>query len=215
MALTYKNIQDRILEFGYGEADRDRIKNYINQAYRDIASRYRWAWTEGSEALTTTASQGYTLVPPALDYFGRLRPGEAGLDEPRFVDWHGFNETFLTLATDELAEGVPEVYSLYNELIYWYPVPIDTFSYIGEGWIVPDDLSADADEPLIPPTDRDVLVMGGLKYAAMRDKDLNMYNTYSAEFEGMVNKMKRKTNLRQTETPRRIAMPYDYRGAYD
>lgn len=214
MALTFLNIQDQVIEYGYGSNDRDRIKNWINRCYRDIASRYRWTWTQDSISVSTTADQATTTLSTSIDHWGRLRPAEEGLTVPQFVDWHSFNNDFIVIAEADLDSGVPLFYSLWDSKIYWNPIPDDTYSYTAECWIVPTDLSADANEPLIPATDRDVLVMGACMHAATRDKDWTAAAYWQGQYEGMIAKMKAKTNMRQTETPRRVPMPEEYGGMF-
>lgn len=214
MALTFLNIQDQIIEYGYGSGDRDRIKNYINRCYRDVASRFRWTWTEDSIAVSTVAGDATTTLSASIDQWGRLRPNEAGLVVPQFVDWHSFNNDFIVVAEADLDEGMPLYYSLWDSKIFWNPIPDDIYAYTAECWIVPTDLSANADEPLIPATDRDVLVVGGCMHAALRDKDWSAYQIWQSQYEGMIAKMKRKATMRQTETPRKVAMPEEYGGMF-
>lgn len=214
MALTFKNIQDEVLSYGYGENDRARVRMWINAAYRDIASRARWAWTQASIAVATTPGQPFVTLSSSIDYWGRLRPAESGVVVPQFVDWQGFNNDFIVVAPDDLADGMPSYYSLWNDAIYFNPVPDDVYQYTAECWATPVDLSADTDEPQIMQTDRAVLVVGALKHASARDKDWNAYSRWENQYEGMVAKMRAKSNMKQTETPRRIPMPEEYGGVF-
>lgn len=215
MALTYGDVLTRVLDFGWGSStDTARINKWINTIYRDVASRWRWPWMQSSVAVATTPGLASTTISTAVDQWGRLRPNEAGLVVPQFVDWHSFNNDFIVVAPADLGSGMPSVYSISGSKIYWNPIPDDIYAYTAECWITPTDLSASGDEPLIPAADRDVLIAGACKLAAMRDKDWAAVKVWEDQYEGMIAKMKTKANLRQTETPRRVPMPEEYGGIF-
>ncbi len=218
MAYTFVNVQDRVLEYNYGTADRTRAKSAINAAYRDIASRHKWTWLETSDAVTTTAAQATTAFAPTrfMD-FGRLRPNSSiTVREPEYVPWHLYDREslFSRRAEQNMSSGIPRQFSIYNGTIYWNPIPDNTYTYELFYWQYPADLSADADVPLIPEPERDVLVYGALKYLALRDNDLNRMQMYQDQFEGMVSKMWAQDKQRQRQTPRRIPLPASYGGLY-
>ena len=215
MALNFVEMQDRVLDLGYGEGDRARVKRWLNEAYQDVASRWRWPWTALALSVATTAGQSYTILSSSIDYWGRLRPASASSPVLQFIDWQSFDSSFITVPPVSLGSGPPDVYSLFGNRIHWAPVPDQVYQYTAECWAVPAQLTADTDEPLVPATDREVLIMGAASRASLRDKDLNMYARYAELYEGMIAKMKVKAGMRQTETPRRIAMPDAYGGMFD
>lgn len=218
MAYTFLNVQDRALDFNYGTADRTRIKTFINMAYRDLIKRHRWSWLEESTTVTTTAGQVSTSLSGVTDLmeFGRLRRASATTSvDPEYIDWNEWSKDFHRNVASQLPQGTPTKYSYWEGVIYWDKTPDATYTYTLYYWKRPVDLSADADVPLIPEQERDVLVFGALYYAALRDNDLPRMNQYQQLYEGMVAQMWRSDNLKQKQTPRKIRMPRSYGGSYE
>lgn len=211
---TFRDIQDEVLSYGWGSADRDRVKTWINSAYADIASRTRWNWAQDSVLLTVSQESPTSTIPPRVALWGRLRPVDLDGQEPQFVDWHSFNASFVTEPSGVLALGQPEVYSISGSVVYWAPVPAEPYSYTMECWVVPDPMVNDLDEPLVPLVDREVLMAGACLRAATRDQNMAMMRYWGDQYEGMVAKMKQKQNLGPTESPRFVAMPASYGGMF-
>lgn len=185
-------------------------------AYRDIAGRHRWSWLEESVSITTTAAAPTTAITTAdFMYFGRLRPNSANtLLTPDFVPWNAMRDDFMRTSPTRLPIGPPTKYSVWENTIYWYPIPDAVYTYSMQYWKQPPDLFSDGDVPLIREKDRDVLVFGALAYAALRDNDMPRMATFQNQYEGMIAKMWRLDNLEQSETTRKIAMPKSYGGIY-
>lgn len=151
MAYTFVDLQDRVIDAGgYGEVDRAKLKTFINIAYRDCASRRRWSWTEKQLTITTAANTGTNTVPVDQSQFGRLRPATSGIAEPDYLDWQTYSVDFHSTAPADLSVGVPEVYSLYDDKIWWNPIPNAAYSYSLQYWQSPADLVADDDAPMMP-----------------------------------------------------------------
>lgn len=211
---TFKDIQDEVLSYGWGSADRQRVQTWINSAYVDVASRTRWSWTQDSVAVVATVGAQTTPVPGNIAMWGRLRPLDADGAEPQFVDWHSYNAALLAEPGVDLADGLPEVYSLNGGLIYWAPIPDAAYMYTAECWVTPSVLVGDTDEPRVPLPDREVLMAGACLRAASRDQNMAMMKYWGDQFEGMVAKLKQKQNLAQSESPRYVPMPAAYGGMF-
>ena len=88
MPLTRTNLEDRCIQYGYGELDRVRFQDFLNQRYRDILNRHRWSWNQSTSTLTlTAATNSATLLQTSYIYFGRLRPTTMNTLEPAYVEW--------------------------------------------------------------------------------------------------------------------------------
>lgn len=216
MAYTFVNVQDRALSFNYGTTDRVRMKDFINMAYRDIVSRHRWPWLEASTGVTATAGAVTSAsVPADLQFAGRMRPATSATSvEPGFIPWNEYSAQFHRIAPASMTSGVPTGWSLFGNTFYWNMIPSATYSYTFYYWKQPVDLSGDSDVPLIPEKDRDLLVMGALKFASLRDNDMQRYGVFEGQFEGMLAKSWRSTRLAQAESPRKVPMPASYGGAF-
>lgn len=217
---TYQNLQDQVISYGWGEVDRDRIKQFINDAYRQIASERRWSWTEATQNIATTAGTGtnslgaLTTNYPA--FWGRLMPTAAGQKEPKFLDMFAFDQNGYNRNFQGTTQGMPTHYTIHNDTITWYPIPDAIYTYALKYWRHAVNLSANGDYPLILPGDREVLVYGALYRLAMRQGDAQRAALYKNEYEAQLENMRRKDfALKQNETELKVPMPPGYHGWFD
>ena len=222
MATTYKQLQDRVLTYGYGEVDRANVKSWLNEAYEDIVRSYRWPWLQATQTITTVAGTQTVALPatPPILFFGRLKPtSSSALLEPKFLSEMDFREYMpnrkftSTVATDR---GVPTYYSIFAGNLNFYPVPDAVYTFSLRYWKGITTLpSADGDTYLCPDPYLDALVINALSRAAMRENDMAKYQVYVAQYTAHVAQMMRNTKSEQGETPKRAAMPNTYAGRYD
>lgn len=216
--LTFKNIQDRVLTFGYGEVDRANVKIWINMAYDDIISRTRWSWLEATETVTTVANQQTLTLSGITDppqTWGRLYPTTTNLQEPTYLDPMRMNDGLTRRPFDTSWKGVPQYYTFFGDTITFYPIPDAAYVYTLFYWKGTPELSADGDLPLIPKQWRHVLVYGALRYAAEKDRNDNSLARRTAEYEKMILNMLGMEKLRQKETGLYAEMPGHYYGVFD
>lgn len=218
MALTYKNLQDRCLTYGYGEVDRTNLKTWLNEAYEDLVRQHKWPFLEATATITTVAGTQTVAVPtsPPVLFFGRLKP-TVEIDEPRFLSEMDFREYMPHREyTDANDRGVPEMYSIFAGNFNFYPVPDAVYTYSMRYWKGVGTLpSGDSDTYLIPDMYLDILVLGALSRAAMRENDMGKYQVYMTQHTVNVQQMLRNYKSQQQETPRRAPLPAHYAGAYD
>jgi hypothetical protein len=215
--MTFKQLQDRVMHLGgYGEVDRNRIKVFLNTVYRDIVSRgRRWRWLETSTNLVTVANTQTVNMPAGVKYPGRLRPGETGLTEPQFIEWHSWVDDFNRRATADRPKGMPKKYSIYEDKFWFDPIPDKVYTYSFNYWRnVTTELSGDNDIPILPTEHHDVLMYGALMLAAARDKDPQMMGYWQDMYEGAQRMLRAHSEFKQAESPVRIPMPDHYHGTF-
>lgn len=215
--LTFLELQDRVLSFGYGEVDRARVKMWINMAYSDIMSRRRWRWAQATQSVVTVAGTATVALSALSDppqFFGRLAPVTASAREPVYLDAMQFNDN-VSRRPPITSRGLPDTYTIFGDTITFYPTPDAAYTYTLHYWKGATDLSADGDKPIIPRQWRTVLVYGALRYAAERDRNDNSLARRTAEYEKWIANMIGADNLSQSETGARSEMPGGYYGLFD
>jgi hypothetical protein len=218
--LTFKTIQDRVITYGFGEADRTNIKGWINVRYSDIVGRRRWSWLSEQLTLNTVTGQSNysiaTLTTNTFSRHGRLQSTQLTAPDPVFVDMMSMDDWAASRNIGDLTtRGVPEFYGLWDGELWFWPVPAAVYSYTWKFYKTYTELSADGDIPLVPANFSNVLVIGALAEAAQRDRDPELYALRSAEFERKINEMIGADRSQQEETPRRAVMPTSYGGLYN
>jgi hypothetical protein len=217
-SLTFVQLQDRVLNYGYGEVDRTRVKSWINQAYDDVISRRRWSWLEATETVTTVANQQTLTLSGITDpplYWGRLRPNAVGVREPVYLDPMRYTDGVTRRATGATDKGQPSVYTFFGDTITFWPIPDAAYGYTLYYWKGTTELVNDADVPLVPAQWRHVLVMGALRYAAERDRNDASLMRRTAEYEKNIANMLGSEYMRQAETGLTAEMPNNYYGEFD
>jgi hypothetical protein len=217
MPLTYKNLQDRCLTYGYGEVDRNNFKTWLNEGYEDLVRQYKWPFLQATASIATVAGTSTVAIPtsPPVLFFGRLKPANDDTPALRYLNEMDFREYMPNREYDS-GTGEPEYYSLFAGSMHFYPTPAAVYTYSLRYWRGLSTLpSADGDTYLIPDAYLDALVVFALSRAAMRETDMGKYQVYVAQYQALLAQMMRNYKAEQQETVRRVAMPNTYGGAYD
>lgn len=220
--LTFKNLQDRCLDYGYGEVDRNRFKTWLNEAQMDIMTRRRWSWAGATQTITTSANtQNYTtLTDTAVIYWGRLKPTVSSIPEPRYIDNMTLADDWTRHAQDATDTGMPQAYTIWGSptttwTLTFFPIPDNVYTYTLYYYRGIVDLSGDSDISIIPSQWRMVLVKGALVAAAERDRDQQAIARRTADYENMIRRMEGADPLTDRESERKARMPRHYHNMYD
>lgn len=218
--MTFEQLQERVMAFGYGEADRNWIKTWLNMAYADVAIRRRWSWLERTATLTTTPGTQTVSVPEPegalVTYWGRLKPQGAATPPVSFIGEMTDDEGAGPRGHYDLTNpGAPREYSLWGGGVVFYPVPDRAYSYSLRYWTLPAELENTTDVPLIPEGFHNLLVLGALMYAADRDHNPALYQQRQAAYEAQIDRLMATERLRQAESPTKVPMPSHYGGVFD
>lgn len=173
-ASTYKEIQDRVLDqISKSDATtRNRIKNWINLGYHNFVLRELWPFRETTDTIALVqGTQEYTLSSE----FSNLDSNSiqsvtiqgTNLRKLPFVAYNQLQASQPDL--DFEGQSVPTMYYLRAGKIGFWPVPNGTDTISVDYYKTPTELSADADEPIIPVGYREALV----QYALSLEHDFN------------------------------------------
>jgi hypothetical protein len=212
--VSYLDLQDRCLTYGYGEVDRNNFKVWINQSYMEVVGSWRWSWLEASTTLATVAGTQTYAVPTDMLTFGKLVPDDTAAPFPEYTDQFDFRR-YMSVNDAALDEGIPTHFTLANDLFVFYPVPDAVYNYLVLYWAEPPPLSADIDLTYLSDSDVDIIVLGALARAAQRENDMGRYQVYATQFTAQLAQMVRTEKLSQAQTIRRAALPASYGGLYD
>lgn len=215
---TFLELQQRVQARDYGSADLATVKVAINEAYETVMSSARWPFARTTTNISTVAgTASVNLTAIQLQDFGRLRSNSTSVPTPRFVD----NDTtdfdlWTQKASGTAPNGVPQMYSFRDhDTIEFWPTPDAVYTYTLYYWQYPTLLTADLDEPLIPASERNVLVYGALSKLAERDRDFSGAAYHDALFQRELAGMKGKyVHTRGAMGSTRVVMPSHYNGEY-
>lgn len=171
---SYLEIQNRVLDL-ISKSDsttRNRIKNWINMGYHNFVLRELWPFRETTGTITTiVGTQEYTLSSGLTDIDAQniISVAIQGASS-RKLGYIPFNQLRLVQPDfDQEGTGLPEKYYLKSGKIGFWLSPGDVYTVSVDYYKVPTELSADADEPIIPIAYRQGLV----QFALAKEHDFN------------------------------------------
>lgn len=171
---TYREIQDNVLAL-ISKSDsttRGRVKNWINMGYHDFVLREMWPFREVTGTLSTVqGTQEYDLSTNFSDMDEQNITSVAlqGASASKLVYWPYNQLRSPEPDFDSQGQSVPQRYYLKAGKIGLWPIPDAVYSVAIDYSLVPTELSADADTPVIPVSYREALV----QYALSMEHDFN------------------------------------------
>lgn len=188
---TYKNIQDRILD-QLGKSDtttRNRIKNWINLGQTDFVLRELWPFREATDTITTVAgTQEYTLSSETADLDSQniISISVQGATNKK-IPYIPFNQLRAGHPDFDIdATGVPQNYYLQNGKLGFWPSPDAAYTIFMDYYKLPTELSADADESIIPLSYREALLHYGLSLEHDFNTDPDLAQKATNRYEQIV-----------------------------
>lgn len=218
---TYDEIRTRVLARDYGSSgDSTIIGGYINEAYEDVCNRHRWPWLATSATVTLTAGVAtfdLSTLNPDLLFHGRLRTNQSGGISPvEIVFDHDDADSPWRNYQNTTSRGRPTHVARTGErTLEFSPVPDAAYTYTYYYWREPTLLVNNSDEPLMPPSDREVLVYGALKRLAERERDWTAVGYYEQQFESRIEHMRARANSLTKAGSSKVPMPGHYYGEFD
>jgi hypothetical protein len=189
------NVQDRFEDDS--QETTDSVRKLLATALWDIYSRAKWKFAKQTGTITTAdGTETYTL---ASDYnFGGLYD-VTNTTSKNIIRQYGVRTHDSNLPATE-ASGSPYLYRLWGtdegiQQIQLYPIPDGvytvTYRYYRKPTVVDleTDTSNDGEEPDLPLTYRDLLVLYCLVELYKKDESALM-NVTNAQYEGRLNQMK-------------------------
>lgn len=220
-AQSYREIQDRVLDLvsRSDSTTRNRVKDSINLGYKQFVSRELWPFRETTTTLSTVGgTQEYSLTSnfSTLDNDNILSVTLQGAAPTKLIYW-----PFNQLRADQpdfttIGSSIPQRYYLKGGSIGLWPTPDTVYSVSVDYYITPTELSADADEPIIPVAYREALV----KYALAAEHDYNsdpdLAQKAMNEYEQIVSLARMNLLTQPADTGNfRILGPADFRNWTD
>lgn len=216
---TFKDIQDRVIQYGYSEQHRTQIKGWVNDAYRDLCRLRRWSWLIFTDPLVTTAGSRTVALPtPAgrnLVTVMEIKPNDPAVDARPLIyedidsgDPLAFERLNLARAT---VRGTPARYSIDGTNVVFDVLCDRAYTYSIRHYDVPvTELVADAATLLLPSSGTNVLVYMTLMRAAAHDRNPSMMSTWDVLRREALQALEANEATRVTQTPARAALPSVY-----
>ena len=176
MALTFRQIQDEVLNHGFDESYRPRVKNWVNEGQQRFARAIRSPASQ-EVAVISVSSTNVTAGLPSD--FERL---ESVYDTTvsKLLDSSSLKEILQAPARF----GRPNLFAVDNSTssLVFYPAPDADFSFQLRYWAAPTDLSADSDQSIIPAAWQDLLITYALMKAYRAEDDFEAAAFYNNQF---------------------------------
>ncbi len=140
-----------------------RLKNHINRAYNYIWLELNHQNEDAETEITvsTTGGVNYIALPDGLNSVDQVMDGTNPL---RIVPWPEFalnNQDFYLTQF----EDYPATVSIYQKRLYCYPTPDSNYQFTLRGKATYQDLSLDADTPLLRASIHKCIVLWALVHA--------------------------------------------------
>lgn len=220
MSFTFTEIQDRVLSItGFSEIDRARVGEAINMAVRDVWGARRWRWRESIVAVATATSVNTTafpyasshdlqsLVPTSVTMRDARAPVyvDETLDDPRFRDYQDAAST----------RGMPEAFTIRDELIVWYPWPDAVYNFNAVVFAQPTTpLSGTNTFTPMPDEFLDAVVFRAAELAHFRGRDWDSAAQLNGQYAQELRNLSKMDRDVARTGPRRMQMPAVYGNTY-
>lgn len=175
MALTFKQLQDEVLNHGFDETYRPRIKVWLNEACERVARAAQIP--ELTREVTLTVAGNVAPLPSDLLRLLSVYDPEANrnLIYERYADVREYspvNGNAILYAVDKA-----------NSTLLLYPAPSDGASLVARYLAGPKELSADSDIPQTPGDYQDLLVTYALSRAFRAEDDFEASAVYRQQYK--------------------------------
>lgn len=204
-ATTYRNIQDRVLDL-LSKSDsttRNRVKNWINMGQNDFVLRELWPFRETTGTLATVdGTQEYSLSSnfSNIDTQNIISVAIQGANQKKLVYWP-YNQLRADKPDfDYSGTGVPTRYYLKSGSIGFWLVPNAVMTILIDYFKVPTELSADADESIVPVSYREALVHYALSLEHDYNTDPDLAQKATNRYEEIVTLARQNLLAQPTDT---------------
>jgi hypothetical protein len=200
MALTFKDLQDEVLNHGFDETYRPRVKNWLNEAQQRFARSTRSPDFTAVSNIATTTNEPLLAIPS--DFVRVL-----------MVTLPDYQDELLTVSLKRIElqpsrAGKPGAYSIDEayDALRLYPIPDGVYNVRVRYLSKPVDLVNDADISLVPSAYQDLLTTYALSRAFRSEDDYEaagfFYNQWITDLQRASTDLQYRdtTNLQVTGT---------------
>jgi len=153
---------------------------YLNEAYQAVLAVCPWLPSlEGTWTVTVPAGTSSVAVDSDVWRVERVSDADG-------VVLEAINDPTRERA---LADGTPQVYRMYANMLEVYPAPDVNVTYTVDGWQAPPVLAIGTDVPLLPVAYHRLLVSGALEAAYLDDGNGDQAAAHGNAFAAGVSRM--------------------------
>jgi len=210
MATTLSSLQTKLNNLADETVDATKATSWINDAYKDVASRSDWSWLQSSSNFDTEVGEySYALAADLMELF-QVRTQAKRLT-PQSRQWLFENAPAYPEYTNEpsVPMGQPSTFVEFGGNLWLHPIPEDVQTVYYLYRKTPAELTGPTDEAIIPDEHREVLVLGAyVKWLLSDEADKYMIDQAKRDYEEKIGSMimldQTKRNISQT-------IPYERR----
>lgn len=189
MPLTFKQLQDEVLNHGFDETYRPRVKVWLNEACERVARSAQIPDLTKEVTLTVT---GNTVSLPSnlLRLLSVYDPA---------ANRNLLSEPYKDIREYSVVNGNAVVYAVDNAngTLLLYPAPVDGSSLIVRYLASPSELSGDSDIPQTPGDYQDLLVTYALSRAFRAEDDFEASTVYRQQYTEDLAKLQNDVQYRE------------------
>lgn len=194
---TLQELVEEGLSFQFSESEYEALfKRWLNQAQRRAVIESEIRTQEATESLSTSVAQPSYALPAnyarMIDLFNTEARGLLDPLDPRDYD---------ALPT---SEGRPYSYTVLGANLTLYPTPDGPYPVTLRYWRLPADMIQPADTPEIPAQYQELLLAWALKKAYLRENDYAAAQTWEAQWEKGILKMRGEVQGDVFDGPRQV-----------
>ena len=150
------------------------ILDMLNEALMAIATEGDWPWLQATTTFTTVAGTATYDPTVATNWMKTRALTIDGYDSMQLLNFKEIREKVTS------AQGTPEFYAVFNELINLRPVPNAVFTVIHDYYKYEPLLVNPGDQPILPAQFRMAIVEYAVYLAHMRQSDTSRYSNSAA-----------------------------------
>lgn len=186
--------------------DSTLIKQFINDAQREVAIKYNFPFFEASYSGSLVIDTYIYLIPSGIDTIEGMRITDPSGDEVditrNYLDFRTFDQRFPDPSENE--SGVPRYWTVRDGNYYLFPKPDKTYTFDIRYQKIPTTLSADADVPEVPERFQEILVLGALSRAHKFNDEYDLADFEDRKMEELLFEASQRSSKRQTGTPSKM-----------
>lgn len=194
---TLKSLTEEVLAYQFSVSKYEPVvRQWLSDAQRKLVSQTEFRTQEELESYTTSASDNTLELPE---------------DFSRWIDFFDSDTKGALLAVEpdeydalEASSGRPRVYTVIGDQITLWPTPDASYGLSLRYWRLPQDMSADGDEPEIPPQYHELLIAYAMHKAYARENDYTASRFWKEEWEAGVMRMRGEVQHDTASQPEQV-----------
>jgi len=198
-------IARRLNEISISATNEDRYTEWINQGGDDVASKYpRAPWLESSAVFALAAgSLNYQVsaIDAALTNVHDIQISTQNV-KLKYLD----KDAFDALDPKPDSQGIPSVYTIYNDEVQFYPIPNSNYGAQVNFAKGPTTVSASSTVPEIPRRYLNTLILYGWAQGLYVREDFNEAQLVELKYDKAIARMKQTLKEKALEPQRTISI---------